>query len=66
MKGLASTSATFASVRISGRSARKHYGLLGAKKFDEALHDSSRRSVTLSSWSSNLCLIDHNTDRICC
>ncbi|MCJ1259426.1 hypothetical protein MMC24_007263 [Lignoscripta atroalba] len=43
MKGLASTSATFASVRISGRSARKHYGLLGAKKFDEALHDSSRR-----------------------
>lgn len=47
MKGLASTSPSFATVKISGRSARKHYGLESEKSFEAQLHDVSRKSVTL-------------------
>lgn len=45
MKGLASTSPSFATVGIQGRCARKHYGLHARKPFDEALHDQNRRLV---------------------
>jgi len=45
MKGLASTSSSFATVKISGRSARKHYGISSAKKFDITVHEKSRRYV---------------------
>ena len=45
MKGLATTSSTFATVKISGRSARKHYGLQSHKKFNAQVHDMSLRSV---------------------
>ena len=43
MKGLASTSPDFATVKISGRSARKHYGLSSSKPFVHGLHDVSLR-----------------------
>lgn len=48
MKGLASTSLNFATVRVSGRSARKHYGIHSQKPFDITKHEASRKYV----WSS--------------
>jgi len=42
MKGLASTSPTFAKVNISGRSARKHYGLDVSHEFLDLDHDATR------------------------
>ena len=42
MKGLASTSPDFATVKISGRSARKHYGFRSVKVFVHGLHDVSK------------------------
>lgn len=38
MKGLASTNSSFARVTVSGRSARKHYGLSVVKPYDPAQH----------------------------
>lgn len=46
MKGLASTNKTFTAVRISGRSARKSYGINVRKPFQGRIHDISRRYVT--------------------
>ena len=46
MKGLASTNKTFTAVRISGRSARKSYGIDAHRPFQELIHDISRRYVT--------------------
>ncbi len=43
MKGLACTTPTFATVKISGRSARKHYGIASHKQYDPAKHEISRR-----------------------
>ena len=43
MKGLASNSKSFATIGISGRSARKHYGIDVLKRFDAGEHDFSRR-----------------------
>jgi len=43
MKGLASTSPTFAKVNISGRSARKHYGLDVNYEFLDFEHDVTRK-----------------------
>ena len=43
MRGLAMTSPTFASVKISGRCARKHYGLRVRELFSERVHDEHRR-----------------------
>ncbi len=45
MKGLASTSPSFAKVGISARSARKHYGVRCEKQYIESQHDKSLRSV---------------------
>lgn len=38
MKGLASTNRSFARVNVSGRSARKHYGVDSHKSFNPAQH----------------------------
>ncbi|MCJ1427056.1 hypothetical protein MMC29_004959, partial [Sticta canariensis] len=43
MKGLASTSLKFATVRVSGRSARKHYGVKISELFNVTAHEESRR-----------------------
>ena len=43
MRGLATTSPTFASVKISGRCARKHYGLEIHVDFIKGVHDETRR-----------------------
>ena len=43
MKGLATTSPNFASVKISGRCARKHYGLEIQDEFIQGVHDEDRR-----------------------
>ena len=43
MRGLAMTSPTFASVKISGRCARKHYGLDMLEAFSKGVHDENRR-----------------------
>ena len=43
MKGLASTSPTFATVKVSGRLARKHYGIRSHKQYDPTIHDESKR-----------------------
>ena len=45
MKGLASTSPSFAKVSISARSARKHYGITCGMTYIEGQHDTSHRSV---------------------
>ena len=42
MKGLASTS-SFATVKISGRSARKHYGINCGVQYDEQEHGNARK-----------------------
>ena len=47
MKGLASTSPSFARVRVSGRSARKYYGISNHTKFVSGEHDCTERSVSL-------------------
>ncbi|MCJ1230796.1 hypothetical protein MMC12_007470 [Toensbergia leucococca] len=44
MKGLASTAPSFATVKVSGRSARKHYGISSIKPYDINCHDAARRS----------------------
>lgn len=46
MKGLAAASSSFAKVHITGRSARKHYGLKVNEKFDKSKHDATRKSVS--------------------
>ena len=43
MRGLAMTSPTFASVKVSGRCARKHYGFNLIEEFSEGVHDENRR-----------------------
>ncbi|MCJ1470578.1 hypothetical protein MMC07_009224 [Pseudocyphellaria aurata] len=43
MKGLAMTSPNSAPVRVSGRSARKHYGVCSYKSFDVTIHEESRK-----------------------
>ena len=43
MKGLASTSPTFAKVGVSGRSARRYYGIASHKSFDPINHDGTRK-----------------------
>ena len=43
MRGLAMTSPTFASVKISGRCARKYYGITLLEHFSEGVHDEHRR-----------------------
>ena len=48
MKGLASTAPSFATVRVSGRSARKYYGINASKLFIPGVHDHNQRSVTLA------------------
>ena len=48
MKGLASTSPGFATVKISGRAARKYYGILSRKQYDPTKHDESRRYILIS------------------
>lgn len=43
MKGLASTSPAFATVKISARSARKHYGINCGTKYIEQEHGNARK-----------------------
>ncbi len=43
MKGLASTSPTFATVKISGRSARKHYGINCGIQYHAQEHGDARK-----------------------
>ena len=43
MRGLAMTSPAFASVKISGRCARRHYGVDIQKEFSKGFHDEHRR-----------------------
>lgn len=43
MKGLASTSPAFATVGISGRAARKHYGLNVGKEYLSLEHDDTKK-----------------------
>ena len=43
MKGLASTSPSFATVAISGRCARKHYGIIANKILVPGVDDYGRR-----------------------
>ena len=43
MRGLANRSPTFASVKISGRRARKHYGISAQTIFVGGVHDERRR-----------------------
>lgn len=45
MKGLASTSLSFATVGVQGRCARKHYGIEVEGPFLERVHLKSRRLV---------------------
>ena len=47
MKGLASTSPTFASLKISGRSARKHYGIESHELYQATKHDETKRYFRL-------------------
>lgn len=47
MKGLASTSPTFAKVGVSGRFARKYYGVAIRKESDATKHDDARKLVVL-------------------
>jgi len=42
MKGLASTSLSFATVKVSGRAARKHYGIEVLKPYQHGVHDLQR------------------------
>ncbi|MCJ1471604.1 hypothetical protein MMC13_000244 [Lambiella insularis] len=44
IKGLACTSQSYATVQITGRAARKNYGIETSKAFDAAIHDRTRRS----------------------
>ena len=44
MKGLASTSPAFARVKISERSARKHYGINCGTKYTPHEHGSARKT----------------------
>ena len=46
MRGLATTSPTFASVKNSGRCARKHYGISIQKEYIKGVHDEHRRWVS--------------------
>lgn len=57
MKGLASTTPNFATVRVSGRSARKHYGIESDKAFEVAIHEESRKvcSEFICNFNTNLC-----------
>ena len=48
MKGLASTSPSFAKVGISARYARKHYGVNSSTPYIEGQHDKSHRSVIVN------------------
>lgn len=43
MKGLASTSPAFATVGISGRAARKHYGINVSREYLDLEHDHTKR-----------------------
>ncbi len=43
MKGLASTSPDFATVKISGRSARKHYGINSGIQYHAREHRDARK-----------------------
>ena len=43
MKGLSSISPSFATVAISGRCARKHYGIVANVCFVSGVHDLHRR-----------------------
>ena len=43
MKGMASAVPNASPIRVSGRSARKHYGIVSHKKFDPNVHDPSRK-----------------------
>ena len=43
MRGLVMTSPTFATVKISGRCARKHHGVILIKYFVKGIHDEHRR-----------------------
>ena len=43
MKGLSSTNPSFPGVKISGRSARKHYGINVWHEFVEGTDDNERR-----------------------
>ena len=43
MRGLAMTSPTLASVKITGRCARKHYGLTVRNYFSKGVHDEHHR-----------------------
>ena len=46
MRGLATTSQAYASVKISGRRARKHYGFKVERPFIDGIHDMSRWRVS--------------------
>ena len=43
MKGLASATPLYQSIKVSGRSARKHYGISSRKQYNETYHDQARR-----------------------
>ncbi len=51
MKVLATESPKTATVKVTGRSARKHYGLQCDTDFIRRRHDVTRRSVALSQQS---------------
>ena len=46
LKGLATTSSSFAKVHVTGRSARKHYGVEVEVPYDSKEHDSARKYVS--------------------
>ena len=50
MKGLASKSPTFARVGVSGRCARRYYGIASEKPYDSTQHDGTRKYSSLVSY----------------
>ena len=48
MKGLAVVDPGFATVGMSGRAARKHYGTGSRKPFDKSIHSRAQMSVHAS------------------
>ncbi|MCJ1452970.1 hypothetical protein MMC28_003315 [Mycoblastus sanguinarius] len=58
IKGLASSSPSWATVSISARSARKHYGILARSKFVSHKHDIHRREWNCFSGCYKICTMD--------
>ena len=65
MKGLASTSPAFATVRISGRSARKHYGINCGHQYLELEHGSARKIWDVCSGFYRTYMMDWFIEKVC-